>query len=112
MKMSFQDYDFITVLTLSGEYTADDTEQFRRAVDERRRMGVRDVLIDCEHLEFIDSSGLESWVRLQEALGVEGGQFRLVNPEETVRKILELTRLDLAFESHEQVEQAVKSLRR
>ena len=112
MKMSFQDYDFITVLTLSGEYTIDDTDQFARAVRERRKSGIRDVLIDCEHLEFIDSAGLESWIRLQEELGMEGGQFRLVNPEDTVKKILELTRLDLAFEAHAEVELAVKSLRR
>lgn len=112
MKMSFQDYDFITVLTLSGEYTADDTEQFSRAVRDRRKMGIKDVLIDCEHLEFIDSAGLESWIRLQEELGIEGGQFRLIKPEDSIRKILELTRLDLAFESHNEVEQAVKSLRR
>jgi len=110
--MSFQDYDFITVLTLSGEFTAEDTDTFQRAVKERKKVGIRDVLLDCEHLEFVDSAGLENWLRLQEDLGMEGGQFRLVNPEETVTKILEMTRLDLAFESHKTVEQAVKSLRR
>jgi len=112
MKMSFQEYDHITVLTLSGEFTADDTEQFQRGVKERVKSGAKDVLVDCGHLEFVDSAGLESWLRLQEELGMTGGQFRLINPEDSVKKILELTRLDLAFESHETVEQAVKSLRR
>ncbi len=111
MKISFQDYEHVSVLTLSGDYTAEDTEQFQRVITDRRAAGVRDVLVDCENLDFIDSAGLESWLRLQESLGEGGGQFRLVRPEDTVKKILELTRLDLAFERHETIEAAVRSLR-
>ena len=111
MKLSHQDYEHVTVLTLSGDYTADDTEHFRRAVGERRAAGVRDVLLDCENLEFIDSAGLESWLRLQESLGEAGGQVRLVRPDESVRRILQITGLDLAFETHLTIESAVRSLR-
>ncbi len=111
MKLSHQDYEHISVLTISGDYTHDDLEQFSRSVNERRKAGVRHVLLDCANLDFVDSAGLESWLRIQEELGVESGQFRLINPDEIVRKILELTRLELAFESHSTVEEAVRSLR-
>lgn len=111
MKISHQDYEHVTVLTLSGDYTADDVEQFARSVNDRRTAGVRHVLLDCENLEFIDSAGLESWLRLQESLGEAGGQFRLVKPDDIIRKILSLTRLDLAFETFPSVENAVRSLR-
>lgn len=111
MKISCQDYESVTLLTMSGDYTSDDVTQFNRAVGERRQNGVRHVLIDCENLEFVDSAGLESWLLLQESLGGEGGQFRLVRPDDTVKKILNLTRLDLAFECHPTVESAVRSVR-
>lgn len=111
MKISHQDYEHVTVLTMSGDYTHDDVEAFKRSVGERRRVGVRHVLLDCASLEFIDSAGLESLLRLQEDLGLEGGQFRLINPEEVIKKILELTRLELAFDTHPSVESAVRSLR-
>lgn len=111
MKVSSQDYDHVTVLTLSGDYTADDVEQFRRIVTDRRAAGVRDVLLDCENLEFVDSAGLESWLRLQELLAEHGGQLRLVRPDQTIRTILDLTRLELAFERHGTIEAAVRSLR-
>lgn len=111
MKISSQDYEHICVLTLSGDYTSDDVEQFKRIVSERRSAGVRDILLECSALEFVDSLGLESWLRLQELLGQGGGQVRLINPDETVRTILRMTRLNLAFESHPSVESAVKSLR-
>lgn len=111
MKISHQDYETVGVLTLSGDYTADDIEQFKRVATERRTAGVRHILIDCENLEFVDSAGLESWLRLQESLGESGGQFRLLRPDEVVRKILNLTRLDLAFEIHPTLESAVRSMR-
>lgn len=111
MKMSHQDYDHVSILTMSGEYSEEDVEQFRRVIGDRRQSGVRDIVIDCECLEFVDSAGLESWLRLQEDLGAAGGQLRLVKLDESVRKILELTRLDLAFEAHDSVEHAVRSLR-
>ncbi len=111
MKISYQDYEIVTVLTMSGDFTSDDVEQFERTISDRRAGGARHVLIDCENLEFVDSAGLESWLRLQEKLGADGGQFRLIRPDEILSTILELTRLDLAFESLPTIEAAVRSLR-
>lgn len=111
MKISYQDYEIVSVLTVSGDFTVEDVEQFKRVVNERVHSGVKHVLIDCENLEFIDSEGLEAWLRVQEMLGATGGQFRLVRPDETLSTILALTRLDLAFESLPTVEAAVRSLR-
>lgn len=111
MKISHQDYENVSVLRITGDFTADDQDQFSRVVAERRAGGMKHVLIDCENLEFADSRALECWLELQEALGQEGGQFRLVRPDEIVRRILALTRLDLAFEVHPTIEAAVRSLR-
>ena len=111
MKISSQDFDYVSVLTLSGEFTADDVGSFERAASEKLAASTRHVVLDCEHLEFIDSSGLEAWLDLQERLGGAGGQLRLLKPDETVRTILRLTRLDLALEGHDTLEQAVRSLR-
>ncbi len=111
MKISAQDFEHISVLTLSGEYTIDDVDQFNRVVTDRVDATARHVIVNCEHLEFIDSAGLESLLRLQERLGGKGGQLRLVRTDTTVETILRLTRLDLALESHESVEHAVRSLR-
>lgn len=110
MKSSFQDYEHVRVVTLSGEFTTEDADQFRRAVEDRAG-AVKHVVLQCEELEFVDSAALEAWLRLQESLGTKGGQLRLVSPDATILKILELTRLAPAFESHPSVEAAVRSLR-
>ena len=46
MKLSYEDHDAITVLTLSGDLTADQADSFRRACDDRFEAGIRDVVLD------------------------------------------------------------------
>jgi len=111
MKISFQEYEHICVLTLSGEFTSEDSGLFERVVSERFEGGARHVLLDCEHLEFIDSSGIEHWLRLSESVGKRNGQVRLIGLRENVQKILEMTRHDQSFEAHASVEAAVRSVR-
>lgn len=111
MKVSHQNFEHITLLTLSGEFTAEDVELFRRTTAERLSSGARHMVLDFENVDFVDSAGLESLLRLQERLGENAGQLRLIKLDSTLERILELTRLDLAFESHETIEKAVRSLR-
>lgn len=111
MKISHHNYEYVCVLTISGEYTADDVDAFHRVVADRLDAGSKHFLIDCEHLEFVDSAGLESWLRLQERIGDRAGQVRLIKPDDNMRKVLEMTRLERAFEAHPTLEAAVRSVR-
>lgn len=111
MKVSAQDHGHISVLTLSGEFTAEDVDQFQRIIAERTDQGAQHILLDCEHLEFVDSAGLEAWLRARDEVGTGGGQFRLIGLDENVRKILEITRLSKTIESHDTLETAVRSVR-
>jgi anti-sigma B factor antagonist len=111
MKLSYEDHDTISVLTVSGELTADQADGFRRACQERFQAKIRDVVLDMEHLTLVDSAGLELLLWLIDEVGDHNGQLKLVNPDEHVRKILEITRLERRFDIHETIEQAAKSLR-
>ncbi len=111
MKFSYEDHGQVTVLTISGELTADEADAFRRSCQERFAAGVKDVVLDLEHLVLIDSSGLEQLLWLMEELADINGQLRLVNPDDTIAKILEITRLDRRFNIHGTIESAAKSLR-
>jgi anti-sigma B factor antagonist len=111
MKFSFEDHDGTTVLTISGELTADQADSFRRSCLERFASGIHHVVLDLEHLTLVDSEGLEMLLWLREAAAERQGQLRLVKPDATVRKILEITRLDRRFETHDTVAAAAKSMR-
>ncbi len=112
MKVSTQDHAHICVMTISGEFTHDDTDAFHRALGNRIEDGrTRHVIVDCEHLEFIDSKGLETLIDLQQRLAGPGGAVRLASPDSTVTTILHLTRLENAIEACDTIEDAVRSLR-
>jgi anti-anti-sigma factor len=111
MKLSYEDHKTVTVLTISGELTADQTDSFRRACQDRLNAGIRDVVLHAENLTLIDSAGLENLLWLLDEVSDRHGQLRLVNPDEIILKILQLTRLDRRFNIHETIESAAKSLR-
>jgi len=111
MKLSYEDHDTITVLTVSGELTADQVDAFRRSCQERFEAGIRHVVLDLEHMSFVDSAGLETLLWIIDETARHEGQLRLVKPEATVRKILEISRLECRFNIHKSIESAAKSLR-
>jgi anti-sigma B factor antagonist len=111
MKLSYEDHGSVTVLTISGEFTSDQAEMFRRSCLDRFEAGIKDVVLNLEHMTLIDSAGLELLLWLSEEVAEHNGQLRLVNPDETVRLILEITRLERRFDVHECIESAAKSLR-
>jgi anti-sigma B factor antagonist len=111
MKLSYEDHNTVTVLTISGELTSDQSDSFRRACSERLNSGIRDVVLDMEYLTLIDSAGLELLLWLADEVARKDGQVRLVKPDDMVQKIFQLTRLDRRFNIHDSIESAAKSLR-
>jgi anti-sigma B factor antagonist len=111
MKLSYEDHGTVAVLTVSGEFTADQADSFRRSCLDRFEAGIKDLVIDLEHMTLIDSAGLELLLWLAEEAAEHNGQLRLVKPDETVQSIFEITRLDRRFDVHETIESAAKSLR-
>ena len=111
MKLSYEDHGAITVLTISGDLTADQVEAFRRSCLDRFAAGVRDIVLDLEYLTFVDSAGLEALLWMIDEASERNGQLRLVKPDPTVGKILEISRLDRRFNIHQSIESAAKSLR-
>lgn len=111
MKLSYEDHGPISVLTISGDLTAEQVDALRRACQERWHAGVRHIVLDLEHTTFVDSAGLEALLSIVDEGADHGGQLRIVRPDETVRKIMEITRLDRRFDVHQTIESAAKSLR-
>lgn len=111
MKLSYEDHGPVTVLTVSGELTLDQGDTFRRTCQDRFNSGIKDVVLDIEHLNLLDSAGLELLLWLQDEVSDRNGQLRMVKPDVTVRKVFQLTRLEKRFNIHNTIESAAKSLR-
>jgi len=66
----------------------------------------RQVIVDLEGLEFIDSSGLYALVRSREHVRRAGGELVLAAPQQQVLRVLALTRLIEVFPVHACVKEA------
>jgi anti-sigma B factor antagonist len=111
MNIRCEDYDHVTVVGLTGEFTTDSADTFKKSIEERLERKVRFFVVDLEQTTFIDSKGLESLLWLQEQCDEHLGQVRLCKPDETCKKILNVTRLDSRFDVFGDVTEAVKTMR-
>jgi anti-sigma B factor antagonist len=66
-----------------------------------------DVVLQLDHVEFVDSSGLGALMRLVQAARAKGGDLKLSGVPPKVRKVLQLTNLLAHFETYETVEEAI-----
>ena len=110
MKLTFEDYDQLTVMTLDGDLTADDVGLFRQVATQRLEQQVRDFVLDLDNVEFVDSQGLETLLWLQDTCAENLGQIRLAAPSDNVSTILRITRLAAQLECQPDIEAAIKSL--
>lgn len=111
MKLTHEDYDQLTVLTIKGELNADDIEVVRKLAQSRLSSNTRDFVVDMRETEFVDSKGLECLLWLQEQCGEKLGQIRLASVPVHIEKVLQITRLAPRLDCHPDVDAAIKSLR-
>jgi anti-sigma B factor antagonist len=72
----------------------------------------RSIVLDLREVGFIDSSGLGTMVRALTTTRQAHGDLKLCNVPEFVRKVLEMSRLNSVFDSHESEEKAVAAFYR
>ncbi|MEM1027089.1 MAG: STAS domain-containing protein [Planctomycetota bacterium] len=112
MKVTFEDYDQMSVLSLRGEFVGEDNSEIFRTEAQQRLAGpVRDVIVDLENVEFVDSRAFETLIWLQDACAEKLGQVRIAAAQQAVDEALRLTRLAGRFDCHEDIDGAIRSLR-
>lgn len=111
MKIRHDDHDRTSIITLSGDFTAEHVDPFRRVIIECTQGGIRDLVFIMNEVPLVDSAALEALLWAQEQVAEALGQVRLVQPDENVVTILRLTRLAQHFDCHQDVTDAVRSLR-
>lgn len=110
MELALQEDGSVTIVTLSGDLVIGDAEAlFKKTVSRLLEESKVQIVVDCGGLRYVDSSGLGSLVRALTTSQHEGGGTKLLSVPPTLRRLLELTKLDSVFETFEQRDQAVSS---
>lgn len=108
MSLPSEVFGDVIVIHTPDEFGAEQAESFAEYVTTLER---RNVVVDLDRTEILDSAGLTALLDAQSALRPLGGHLKIATTNMTNQKILELTRLDLQLEVYQSMIDAVKSFR-
>jgi anti-sigma B factor antagonist len=112
MPVANQDYEKVCVVSLQGDFAGDEPAAAQKLVQEAiSQRQIVDFVLDFQGCPFIDSTGLESLLWVKRRCEELFGRVKLINLDDNVRKILEMTRLEPRFESCRDLGTALKTMR-
>ena len=100
----------ITVLEMKGRITlGKEATALREKWAEVTAAGMKNVVFNLEHVDFIDSTGLGALVMCATSARKNGGNVKLVNLSKRNIELLVMTRLATAFETFNDEQDAINS---
>ena len=108
--------DGVCVVAVRGELDLSTASDLETPLEEVIASTDASVLIDLSACEFIDSTGIalivRAWQRLDRAADGEGnGRVVICSANEQVRRVLEITGLELSIAIHSTRDEALSALR-
>ncbi|WP_100065402.1 STAS domain-containing protein [Miniphocaeibacter massiliensis] len=84
------------IVNLTGDLDAYSSEDFKTEVL-KSLTTPKNIVIDANKLEFIDSTGLGSLISIYNKVKEENNKITIINMKSNVKKIFEITELDKVF---------------
>ena len=109
LQMDVTREDAFTVVRVSGSADITDAERMREELEALVSDEVPLIVLDLSEMDFICSAGLAAIISAHLRGRHHRGQIHMVNPQPSVRELLEVTCLIRLFPIYESIEQAVAS---
>ncbi len=110
IRVSTRMVDGVVIVDLFGQLRlGDGTSKLRQVVQELLREGYKNLLLNMENVLHIDSSGIGELMGCYTSVKNQGGHLKLLSLNKNVRNLLEVTRLYSVFDTHEDLETALRS---
>lgn len=106
------DQNDIAVIELSGKLDNAAADYFFAYVEsEVLEAGTTKVVIDCDQLSYLSSTGIGMLIRIRSRLAKQGGEIRLTRVHGMIADVLRTIRLDTYFQIYDSPEAAIESFR-
>src|SRR3984893_17090714 len=100
----------ITVLDLKGRLTVgDDVSRFREQLQKQIDSGHRNIVLNMEQVDYIDSTGLGALVMAYTSMQRANGKIKLLNLSRRGIELLVMTKLTTIFEVFDDEQSAINS---
>lgn len=109
LEIAEHDREGVTILALKGRITVGEVTPVREKITQLVAAGRTQIVLDLEHVDYIDSTGLGNLVISYTQVQKAGGALKLLNLNKRNVELLALTRLHTIFEVFAQETEAVNS---
>jgi anti-anti-sigma factor len=92
------------IVRIKGKVTLENCPFFLSRLESALEGGVREVVLDCREVPFMDSSGIGEVLRLFRALRERNGEIVLINPNRKLRELFQMYRFEKFMTIREEVE--------
>lgn len=105
-----RDREGITILDLKGRLTVgDEVSRFRDQLQKLINSGHRNIVLQLEDVDYIDSTGLGALVMAYTSMQKAGGKIKLLNLSRRGIELLVMTKLTTIFEVFDDEQSAINS---
>ena len=112
-KMQITSYiknDNIFIVKLSGEVDLYNANKLKDNIfTHLRNSTARKVIINLDEVTYIDSTGIGTLISVKQMISGANGELRLIHVTNSVKKIFELTKLNMLFKILDDEEAAIAS---
>ena len=105
-----REHEGITILDFKGRLTVgDDVSRFREQLQKQIDSGHRNIVLNMEQVDYIDSTGLGALVMAYTSMQRAGGKIKLLNLSRRGIELLVMTKLTTIFEVFDDEQSAINS---
>ena len=110
MKLLVRKAKDIVVIDVDGKIVLGDGDvEIKQAVDDLLQKGNKNIILNLAKVPYLDSAGLGEIMRSFTALRRDGGDFKLLSPNQRIIDLLSITKLLNVFDIYDNEPSAIKS---
>jgi anti-sigma B factor antagonist len=110
LRMTERDVNGITVLDIEGRIVlGEESNSFREKVKSLLAASKKKIVLNMQHVSYIDSAGLGTLVATFHSAKSQGATLKLANLGAKFREVLQVTKLMTVFDTYDSEAAAVQS---
>ena len=110
LKMTYREVNGVSVVALDGRIVlGEESNALREKVKSLIAEGKKKIVINMEHVTFIDSAGLGTLVAAHHSVKTQGASLRLCHLGSKFQEVLQITKLLTVFDVYNTEAEAVAS---
>jgi anti-sigma B factor antagonist len=112
MEINLKKYSSIYILDIKGEIDLYNYGNLKEVINKMKEKGIQNYILNFEEVNYIDSSGIGTILSIYTAMTDEKKNFWIANLHGSVKRVIELTKLDKFLPIATSIEEAIKKIKK